>query len=69
MATIRELLLQIPEYGELAIINAELQEKYDVLSSESDTISESLISAFIWLNSVEGYDFWCDIHIELTKNE
>ena len=69
MATIRELLLQIPEHGEKAIINAELQEKYDVLNRESDTISESLISAFIWLNSVEGYDFWCDIHIELKKNE
>lgn len=69
MATIRELLLQIPEHGEKAVFNAENQLGKEHLNKKKSKISNALIYAFHWYSSIEGYDFWRDIYHELRKNE
>ena len=66
MATIRELLLQIPEHGEKAVINAERNFE-NTLGKKRKTISDALHSAFVWMNTPEGHFFWKNIHNELEK--
>lgn len=33
------------------------------------TLAKSLITAFVWYNTEEGYGYWFDIHSELCKIE
>lgn len=40
----------------------------DLASIEPDqTLASSLITAFFWFTTEEGYDYWSEIHSELCK--
>ena len=57
MATIRELLLQLPEYGEKALINIIKQHSEYCLNEEVEYMSDALSGSFNWDESNEGIDF------------
>jgi len=59
MATIRELLLQIPEHEEKAVEHCKRQDEEGVntLDSYKKTISHALICAFDWGKTSEGFSF------------
>lgn len=69
MATIRELLLQIPEYGEKALINIIKQRREECLNDEVKSASYAIGEAFTWDSSIEGFDFWRETYSEFKKNE
>lgn len=35
--------------------------------NEEPTIVSTLFSAFVWLSTVEGYQYWAKIHLKLLK--
>lgn len=55
--------------GEQAIKAAMDQPSNNGLDSSSYSISDALASAFSWMDSKEGHDFWNNHHSELTKKE
>lgn len=69
MATIREQLLKIENYGELAVKNCENHyRKYGISILDDETtrsVSESLNASFEFSKSPEGSSFWLKILQEL----
>lgn len=65
MATIREQLLKIENYGELAVKNCENQYRKSGISILDDettrSVSESLIASFEFSKSPEGSSFWLGV--------
>lgn len=76
MATIRELLLKIPKYGELAVQEHIRQKDEDLEDSsilDLDTECHSSVrkvlynDTFYWNKSIEGYSFWKEVYDKLNE--
>jgi len=62
MKTIREWLEMLPEpYKSAAIKNAE-EDDEDRLDCYVDTLSEAITQGFIWEMTLEGQDYWSELH-------
>lgn len=66
MKTIREWLSELPEpYRSKAVLNTSKR----ILNSKSRTLGETLISAFSWEATTDGYEYWNDLWRRETSKD
>jgi hypothetical protein len=69
--TAREWLMELkPEHRDLAIENVEKIKinSGGFLNHKRKSLKDALLSSFIWIHSIEGYEYWLEIYHKLESN-
>lgn len=65
--TIGQWLNKLPSPAKEKAINNTKPERLDILPTDGNTLPDALISAFVWDESKEGFEYWSTMH-RYTEN-